>query len=339
MAFTAPVEQVGPGTPAGRLLRQHWQPVLVAHELAAGTARPVRVLGEDLAVYRDASGTLHALEGRCAHRGTLLHTGWVEDGCLRCIYHGWAYDGTGQCVDAPAERAGFADTVRIGSHPVCEHADLVFVYLGDGPPPPLPSHPALETEGMTIVGGIRPPGPWPVNWFQLVENNVDPVHLSFVHRESQPFTREIADFTVEAFDGGLAVVQRRSTGIRRTWFHFPQLIHIPMRPPSGATEEYDFFNWVVPLDDEHSLFIAAVVVPPALADQAHELVAGRTMEEGVADDLMAGRRRPASTTEEDYVAMVGQGTFADRGAERLGRSDVGVVALRRLFETALADLG
>jgi phenylpropionate dioxygenase-like ring-hydroxylating dioxygenase large terminal subunit len=339
MPFTAPVEQVGPGTPAGRLLRRHWQPVLVAHDLGAGEARPVRVLGEDLAVYRAADRSLHAIAGRCAHRGTLLHTGWVEDGCLRCVYHGWAYDGDGRCVDAPAEGPGFAGTVRIPGYPVREHADLVFVFLGDGSPPPLPTHPALEADGMTVVGGIRPPGPWPVNWFQLVENNVDPVHLSFVHRSSQPFTREIADFTVEAFDGGLAVVQRRSTGVRRTWFHFPQLIHIPMRPPSGEAEEYDFFNWVVPVDDEHSTFIAAVVVPPSLAAQAHELVAGRTMDEGAAEDLMAGRRRPTSTTEEDYVAMVGQGTVADRSTERLGRSDVGVVALRRLFEEALAELG
>ncbi len=337
MPFTAPVEQVGRGTPAGRLLRQHWQPVLVAHELSAGSARPVRVLGEELAVYRAEDGGLHAIAGRCAHRGTLLHTGWVEDACLRCTYHGWAYAGDGQCVDAPAERAGFADTVRIAAYPVREHADLVFVFLGDEPVPPLPTHPALDAEGMTVVGGVRPPGPWPANWFQLVENNVDPVHLSFVHRDSQPFTREIADFTVEPFDSGLAVVQRRSTGVRRTWFHFPQLIHIPMRPPSGEAEEYDFFNWVVPVDDEHSFFIAAVVVPPSLAGQAHELVAGRTMAADAADDLMAGRRRPASTTEEDYVAMVGQGTFADRGTERLGRSDVGVVALRRLFELALDE--
>lgn len=338
MAFTAPVQHVGPGTPAGRLLRRYWQPMLVAHELAAGAARPVRVLGEDLTVYRAEDGTVHVVDGRCAHRGTLLHTGWVEGDCIRCIYHGWAYDGSGQCVEAPAERDGFAATVRIGSRPVWEHADLIFVFLGEGSPPPLPDLPALSAPGMTVVGGIRPPGPWPVNWFQLIENNADPVHLSFVHRDSQPFTREIADFSVEPADHGLALVQRRSTGVRRTWIHFPQMIHIPMRPPSGATEEYDFFNWVVPIDDTSSFFIAAVAVPEELADRAHELVAGRTMSADVAGDLMAGRRRPASTTEEDYVAMVGQGAVADRSTERLGRSDVGVVALRRLFEHALAEL-
>jgi hypothetical protein len=93
---------------------------------------------------------------------------------------------------------------------------------------------------------------------------------------------------------------------------------------------------VVPVDDTSSVFIAAVAVPPALADRAHEFVAGRTMEPGAADHLMGGRRRPASTTEEDYAAMVGQGPIADRAAERLGRSDRGVVALRRLFAEALA---
>ena len=338
MAFTAPVHHVGPGTPIGTLLRQHWQPVLVAHELPAGTARPVRVLGEDLTVFRATDGTVRAVDGRCAHRGTALHTGWVEGDCIRCIYHGWSYDGSGQCVDAPAEREGFAATVRIGGHPVHEYADLVFVFLGTGPPPPAPAYPALEAPNVTVVGGVRPPGPWPVNWFQLVENNVDPVHLSFVHRESQPFTREIAEFTVTRVDHGLTLEQRRSTGVRRTWVHFPQMIHIPMRPPSGAEGEYDFFNWVVPIDDTSSFFIAAVAVPEELAERAHELVAGRTMAGDAADDLMAGRRRPDSTTEEDYVAMVGQGAIADRSSERLGRSDVGVVALRRLFEEALAEL-
>lgn len=338
MTASLPVERVGPDTPAGTLLRRYWQPVLVGHELAAGEARPVRVLGEELTVYRAADGAVHAVDGRCAHRGTSLHLGWVEDGCIRCMYHGWMFDGEGQCVDAPAEREGFAASVRIGSHPVREYADLIFVHLGKGPPPELPRYPELDDPGVTVVGGIRPPGTWPVNWFQLVENDVDPVHLSFVHRASQPFTRELPDFSVEPMPGGLALVQRRTTGIRRTWMHFPQLIHIPMRPPSGDEQEYHFFNWVVPEDDASSFFIATVAVPPELADRAHEFVAGRTMPPGAAEAIMAGDRRPASTTEEDYAAMVGQGSIADRAHERLGRSDVGVVALRRMFQEAFAEI-
>ena len=339
MPFTAPVTEVGPGTPAGTLLRRYWQPVLVGHELAPGAARAVRVLGEDLTVFRSLDGEAHAVDARCPHRGTALHLGWVEDDCVRCTYHGWAFDGHGQCVDAPAEKDGFAATVAIGSRPAAEYADLVFVHLGEGEPPPIPTYPELDDPAVAVVGGIRPPGAWPVNWFQLVENNADPVHLSFVHRHSQPFTREIAEFTVDPTDDGLAIVQTRSTGVRRTWIHFPQMIHIPMRPPSGEAEEYHFFNWVTPIDDTSSLFIAAVAVPHHLADRAHEFVAGRAMDPSAAEDLLAGRRRPETTTEEDYVAMVGQGTVADRRVERLGRSDVGVVALRRLFEAALEPSG
>ena len=339
MAFTAPVERVGAGTPCGALLRRYWQPVAVGHELAAGEALGVRVLGQDLTLFRGDDGTVHAVDGRCAHRGTALHLGRVEGDCLRCVYHGWAYDGSGRCVDAPAERDGFAATVRVDSHPVVEYADLLFVHLGDGDPPPLPRYPQLDDPSLMVVGGVRPPGVWPCNWFQLVENNADPVHLSFTHHDSQPFTREIADFDVEAAEHGLAIVQRRSTGERRTFIHFPQLIHIPMRPPSGEEAEFHFFNWVVPVDDTSSIFIAAVAVPPHLADRAHEFVAGRTMEPGVEAALLAGHRRPASTTEEDYVAMVGQGAVADRSRERLGRSDVGVVALRRMFEEALEAAG
>jgi nitrite reductase/ring-hydroxylating ferredoxin subunit len=337
MTFDLPVDRVGPGTPCGELLRRWWQPVMVGRELAPGAARPVRVLGEDLTVYRGATGDVHAVASRCAHRGTLLHTGWVEDDCIRCLYHGWSYAPDGQCVEAPAERDGFAGSVRITSRPAIEYADLVFVWLGSGEPPPLPRFPQLDDPAVTVVGGIRPPGVWPCNWFQLVENNADPVHLSFTHHDSQPFTREIADFDVEPAHHGLTIVQRRAAGERRTWIHFPQMIHIPMRPPSGEDEEYHFFNWVVPVDDTGSLFIAAVAVPTALADRAHEFVAGRRMDADATEDLMSGRRRPGSTTEEDYAVMVGQGPVAPRANERLGRSDRGVVALRRLFAEALAE--
>jgi len=114
----------GPETLAGRYLRRFWQPVACCHELRAGQALPVRILSEDFTLYRGATGTAHLVGNRCAHRGTQLSVGWVEDDCIRCFYHGWKYDGAGQCVEQPAEGESFASKVRIASYPVQEYSVL-----------------------------------------------------------------------------------------------------------------------------------------------------------------------------------------------------------------------
>src|SRR5262245_46944334 len=146
----------GPGTLAGRYMRRFWQPVYVAADLPAGHARPIRMMGEDYTLYRGESGQAHLLDFRCAHRGTQLSTGWVEGDCLRCFYHGWMYDGSGQCVEQPAEDPSFPPKVKIRSYPCEEYLGLVFAYLGDGDrgatgalrPPPLPRYPELEESGV-----------------------------------------------------------------------------------------------------------------------------------------------------------------------------------------------
>ena len=105
----------GPGTLAGRYLRRFWHPVSRAEDLAVGRAVPIRVMSEDFTLYRGESGAPHVVAFRCAHRGTQLSTGWVEGDCLRCLYHGWKYDASGQCVEQPGEDEGFAAKVRIRS--------------------------------------------------------------------------------------------------------------------------------------------------------------------------------------------------------------------------------
>src|SRR3712207_1885017 len=98
----------GPGTPAGRYLRRFWQPVACSHEIPAGRAKPVKIMEEELTLYRGEGGAAHVVAFRCPHRGTQLSTGWVEGDNIRCFYHGWKYDGTGQCIEQPAEDAAFA---------------------------------------------------------------------------------------------------------------------------------------------------------------------------------------------------------------------------------------
>src|SRR6266545_7381838 len=112
------VFHTGPGTTAGRFLRTFWQPVARGRDLKPGQAAPVQIMNEWITLYRGASGAPHAVAFRCGHRGTQLSVGWVEDDCIRCRYHGWMYDGGGQCVEQPGEDPAFAQRVRIRSYPV-----------------------------------------------------------------------------------------------------------------------------------------------------------------------------------------------------------------------------
>ena len=132
--------RVGPGTPMGELMRRYWQPIAAAGQLLERPVRPVRLLGEDLVLFRDPSGRLGLVGDRCAHRKVRLEYGYPVEGGLRCPYHGWTYDGAGRCVAQPSEPAGstFKDRVRITAYPVQELAGVVFAYLGPRPAPLLP---------------------------------------------------------------------------------------------------------------------------------------------------------------------------------------------------------
>src|SRR3954471_18262425 len=121
----------------GRILRMYWQPVAMAEDVIQKKAIPTRIMNEDLTVYQGESGQYYVVDFRCAHRGTQLSTGWVEGDCLRCFYHGWKYDGSGQCVEMPAEDASSPPKVRIKSYPTREYAGLIFAYFGEGEPPPM----------------------------------------------------------------------------------------------------------------------------------------------------------------------------------------------------------
>src|SRR3954468_21627354 len=138
----------GPGTLAGRYLRRFWQPVLRAEELGPGETKPIRIMSEDFTLYRGEDGTPHVVAPRCAHRGTQLSTGWVEGDCIRCFYHGWKYDSTGQCVEMPAEDATFPPKVKIASYPTEEYLGLIYAPLGEGAPPPFPPYPPFQGEGV-----------------------------------------------------------------------------------------------------------------------------------------------------------------------------------------------
>jgi 5,5'-dehydrodivanillate O-demethylase len=335
--------QTGPDSLMGRLLRTFWHPIATAANLAPGKARALRVLGEDLTLYRGESGTPFLIGGRCAHRCTVLHTGWVQGDQVRCMYHGWRYDGTGQCTEMPAERDGQHELVRIAGYPLHEYAGLIFAYLGDSPAPAfeLPRKDVLEEPGIEV--SVRE-DIWDCNWLQQCENSLDSTHLSFVHQWPTPtrLGQEIGDvvpeLTYEETEAGIRQTAIRPGSVRVSNWTFPNNNNVLGAPPRPGLPWVNTVAWAVPVDDEHTLRFALMAYPGGetgeelrkagaigmghVADWAEQLFTDHTLPEVGSTDRI---------TAQDYTAVRGQGVIEDRTKERLGASDAGIAFLRRIL--------
>jgi 5,5'-dehydrodivanillate O-demethylase len=344
----------GPGTLAGKYLRRFWHPIFRAEDLAAGKAKPIRIMGEDFTLYRGAGGTPHVVEFRCVHRGTQLSAGWVEGDCIRCMYHGWLYDSTGQCVEQPAEAKSFAKKIRIRSYPAREYLGLIFAFLGAGEPPPFPFYPHFEKEGVLEALPVQV---WPCNFFQRVDNNGDTFHVPFVHRGAYLSTD---------IRSGLPTISKKESHWGTTayasfpggWTNILQFIMpnaYTFRNPSPEKDIPwdDRFQWDVPFDDEHSLQFRLRLIPltGAAARQYRERRAELLAKEsfsivGAGESVLRGNldfvELPKLTNDrialihaQDYVSQAGQGAIADRKREHLGKSDTGIILFRKIWEREL----
>ena len=177
------ITKVSPGTPMGELMRRYWHPVAATQELQERPTKSVRLLGEDLVLYRDKSGTYGLIERFCPHRRVDLSYGIPEEHGLRCMYHGWMMDETGQCIEQPFEETvhpdgRFKEKVKIAGYPVEELGGLLFAYMGPQPAPLLP-----RWEQLTWDNAVREIciSELPCNWLQCQENSIDPVHFEWLH--------------------------------------------------------------------------------------------------------------------------------------------------------------
>ena len=345
--------RTGAGTLAGRFMRRFWHPVWAADQLPPGTAQSVKLMGEEFTLYRGSGGAVHAVGQRCPHRGTILSVGWVEDDCIRCLYHGWKYDATGQCIEQPGEGAGFAEKVTIPSYPAEEYLGLIFVYLGEGAAPPLPRYPQFENEGVLDIEWYSRK----CNYFQNLENGVDEAHVYFTHRaiqfERTPYDQVIPLVEAEETDYGIVQYGTRKNGARRvTHLIMPNILYmrLPSRSPD-IKEPNHYLSWRVPVDDEtHKSFIVQLV--HATGDVAARFRAERKAArerlgrfgsvEELSDAIVAGKLSWAAVKDhpgliniQDNATQLGQGAIADRRGERLGRTDAAVILLRRLWEREL----
>jgi 5,5'-dehydrodivanillate O-demethylase len=345
------LHETTPGTLMGRLLRSFWQPVALSKSVAPGETRSLRILGEDLTLYRGESGAVHLVGGRCAHRGTNLQTGWVQGEDLRCMYHGWRYDATGLNVEIPAEKQPRARPLKIAGYPVQEYCGLVFAYMGErqageqSPPPAfeLPRKHMLEEPGRHVVTLEQA---WDCNWFQQIENSLDAVHVSFVHtwgkstRFDQGITTSIPALTYEETESGIRQYATRSKdNVRVSDWTFPNNNHVLVPGPKKGDPWSDITVWRVPIDDQRTMRFALFSFHASMGEEARKLAEGEDFDYNPADhrEAIIDRRRMPEVSDaqfitvQDYVAVRGQGTIADRENENLSTSDAGIVFLRKVF--------
>ena len=266
--------QVGKDRPAGELLRRYWMPVALSDELSEDRpVVPVRLMGEDLVLFRNEEGQLGLMQRHCPHRGADLCYGRLEGGGIRCVFHGWLFDVQGQCIETPAEPDGsrMHRQIRAISYPVKEINGVVFAYLGPGNPPELPGLDCFRAPESHVFAFK---GLWQCNWLQALEVGIDPAHASYLHRFLEdedprdsygkqfrdaaadteiPMTKLLREYPnpeiqVEKTDYGLRLLSLRQLNedkvhVRVTNQVFPCAITIPMSRQINITQ------WHVPVDD------------------------------------------------------------------------------------------
>ena len=347
--YRAELAEVGPGTPMGELLRRYWHPIgLVAD--ATTTPRKLRVLGEDLILFRDGAGRPGLVYPHCTHRGTSLYYGKVEERGIRCCYHGWLFDVQGHCLEQPCEPEGgrARDKRRQPWYPLQELYGLIWAYMG--PPekkPVLPRYECLEVmddgefleaDDSSIGGG----GPQiiPCNWLQHYENLVDPFHVVILHSSfsGTQFVKEMAvmpEVRWETHAHGVRTISRRPLPDGKTLHRIseaglPTLRVIP-NPKLGKGGRVESLGWVLPIDDtSFRIYVVGRV------REAGELKRMRTRMNGkLWEEMTEAEHRDHPN---DVEAMVSQGAIAKHSEEHLATSDKGIVMLRRLLEMQLQAL-
>lgn len=343
--------QVGPGTPCGEYLRRYWHPVALAEDVGEVPYK-LRILGEDLILFRERGGRYGLVHQRCPHRLASLEYGTCEDRGIRCCYHGWLFDVDGTLLETPGqpEEVGskLRESVQLGAYPVREYKGLIFAYMG--PPekiPPFPIYDAFDIPGMTLMPYKAP---FHCNWLQVLDAILDPIHTSFLHSRISrvQFTEALGELGVLGFaERGMQIVGTNTRRVNdNVWIRVNELI-LPNFTQAGAAFATDgtkvryfgrssFTRWVVPIDDENSWAIAWACFgergdpPQWMTREGCELIEqgelfDRTYEEK--------QRHPG-----DAEATEGMGRITVHADEHLAPSDRGIAVMRQRMRKAVRDL-
>jgi phenylpropionate dioxygenase-like ring-hydroxylating dioxygenase large terminal subunit len=362
--------KTGPGTPCGRLLRSYWQPIATSEEMPiGGDPMPVKIMSEYLVLFRDDKDRLGLIGQFCAHRGTDLSYGRVEDGGLRCLYHGWLFDIEGKCIDQPAEREGrkFCDKIRHPSYPVQEKGGVIWAYMGEGEAPMIPDFQFLMAPEPNRLAyrTIQT-----CNWLQGVESVIDPVHTTYLHRRAVG-TRSIRsgndvralrgieppDISSEDTSFGTRIFALHKSPNGRKYLRINNYVYPCGATPSTSTGEVGYQGrWYVPIDDEthacfeffyrHSEPLDKDALNKFRADnvgsdkrhmrRSENRYLQDRVEQKSPDGSFAGMGEyfPA----QDAFAIETQGRIRDRTKEHLGSTDIVVAAVFRRLLNAIKQV-
>ena len=330
----------------GELMRRYWQPIGAAVDLESKWTKRVRLLGEDLVIFKDRQGRLGLIAEQCPHRRASFAHGIPTENGIRCPYHGWEYNALGKCIHQPNEqdKCAFRDKVSTDAYPVQEMGGMLFAYMGPQPQPLLP-----RWDGFVAQGTIRIMGRTilPINWLQIMENSLDPVHTEWLHGHHYEFLKEQ--------EGVKVAISTRHLKIDFKEFEYGMTKHrlleghsedgddwkvghpivFPNMLAVGNGDEksrYYSFQMRVPVDDTHTmhLWFNAYVPPQGVEVPKHLLEKVHTYEVPFIDEK--GEFIVDNVDGQDMMAWISQGAIADRSLENLGATDKGIVMYRRMLK-------
>ena len=337
--------RVGPGTPAGELLRRYWHPIAIAQELDdEHPTKFVRIMSEDLVLFRDKSGRTGLIGDHCAHRSASLVYGRVEERGIACVYHGWLYDCEGNILETPPERNdAIMRSVKAKTYPVQIYLGLIWTYMGPLPAPVMTHYDSLFREDVHRYIVVHPV--LDCNWFQAMENSVDPAHLQILHqwypgkpgRVPESTTRGFTDDveTFEFYHTGYGIMKKRTYKNGRVDEHpliFPNILR------QGASTQFR-----TPIDDTHTIhihvFCKSAQDGDDMSDAFDPPVTYMEPYKEPADGLHPFTHfKMHHVIPQDHMAWETQGPIADRSIENLSFSDRGVAFLRKVAREEIAKV-
>jgi 5,5'-dehydrodivanillate O-demethylase len=337
--------RVGPGTPMGELMRRYWYPVAFVRELDEWPIKKVRLLGENFALWKTRDGGYGILQESCPHRAASLVYGVIEEEGLRCGYHGWLYGTDGQCLQQPAEPATstFKHKIKAQAGMAQALGGMVWAYIGPDPAPELPRFDVFVIDGVRDIGHSV----LPCNWLQIMENSVDPHHVEWLHGRYFNFLAQTSGFEMpsaftkahvkvgfDEFEWG--IIKRRllegQSEEDDDWkVGHPMMFPYCMRVGGNGIDQMQIR---VPIDDTHTWAMFYSTHNPPGLDSYPDQVYPFDYEYQWRDEN--GKHIVDYVEGQDVMAWVSQGEITDRTAEHIGKSDIGVTMLRRMFRQNMA---
>lgn len=339
----------GPGTPAGEYFRRFWQPVAMSQQVGE-LPLALKVLGEELVLFRDLSGQLGLLHKYCSHRRASLEYGIISEKGIRCCYHGWLYDVDGTILEVPGEPENSPIPRRIchGAYPLHEYKGLVFAWMG--PPDEMPEFPIFDTLAQADNEMVPYLIDYPCNWLQVAENPMDPFHSVFLHTRVtrahfNPAWGAMPVVEWHDMEGGIFLTNTRRwkdfLWVRTAEVFLPAIAQPPDIYQNAETEKFfprvGITKWTVPVDDTSCRIVAWRHFNDTLdldgKGDRSQVGLGKVDfvgQTGTERSYEEGQRSPG-----DYEAQVSQGAITVHADEMLGRTDVGVARYRQLLREAI----